>query len=272
MSGSIQSAMDLRFRHDESRDVTILAERRAGGLCHVSKPYWNGRTLALQLVNPTAGIFGGDELQMRIELEKNARATLSCPSANRFHAMKNASARIEQDFVVGEGAWLDFRPEWVIPQQGSEVELVTRIEVAEGGRLVFGDLLAPGRVAHGEGLDFRFFGTRFELRVGGRLVVQERMELEPSRGAWPFKVPGWEHCFYGAWWLVNCPLGAEEIARIESLQNEGLKIGVSELDDKVMVIRLLAARSLLLKKSSEALREELALLFPLLSREERLLT
>lgn len=271
MSGSIQSSMDLRFRHDGEREVTVLAGRRAGGLCHVSKPYWNGRTLALQLVNPTAGIFGGDELRMRVEAQAGARVTLSCPSANRLHAMKNTSARIEQDFVVGEGAWLEFRPEWVIPQQGSEVELVTRIDVAAGGQMVFGDLLAPGRVAHGEGLDFRRFATRFELAVGGRLVVQERMELEPSLGAWPFEVPGWEHCFYGAWWLVNGALRSSELSRIEKLQKDGLKIGVTELDEGIFVVRILAARGLLLKKASEAIRDELAALFPLLSREERLL-
>ena len=269
MSGSLQSEMDLVFRHDEVRDVTVLAKRLAGGLSHVSKPYWDGDVLRLHLVNPTAGIFGGDDLRMRLELGERARVALTCPSANRFHAMQGTSARIEQEFIVGRGGWLDFIPEWVIPQKNSEVELLTRIEVSEGGQLVFGDLLAPGRVAHGEKLDFRRFGTRFELKVAGRLVASERMELEPSLGSWPFSVPSWDHCFYGAWWLVGKELDDFLMQGIESFQGDGVKIGVSTLAEGVVVVRMLAARSLILKKVSERVREQLSSVFPLLEGDRR---
>jgi len=49
----------------------------------------------------------------------------------------------------------------------------------------------------------------------------------------------------------------------------GIKIGVTTLDEDVAVIRILTAQSLLLRKISELVREQLTLLFPLLGAEKR---
>ena len=36
---------------------------------HFSKPYWNGRALVAQVINPTAGLFAGDTLRSKITVE-----------------------------------------------------------------------------------------------------------------------------------------------------------------------------------------------------------
>ncbi|NNM28512.1 MAG: hypothetical protein HKO57_03265, partial [Akkermansiaceae bacterium] len=77
MPGSLQSEARLEFRHDAARGRSVLHRRRAGGLCHLSKPYWNGEVLAAQLVNPTAGIFAGDEMRMRVRVGAGARVALT---------------------------------------------------------------------------------------------------------------------------------------------------------------------------------------------------
>ncbi|MEM9079658.1 MAG: urease accessory protein UreD [Verrucomicrobiota bacterium] len=251
MAGSLQSEVCLSFEEREGR--TVLSRREAGGLCHVGKGYWDGKVLRLHVVNPTAGMFAGDDLGVRVEVEERAQVSLVTPSATRFHAMKGGKAALRQDLRVGREAFLEFLPEWTIPQAGSEVRQETRIEVGEGGRLIFGEMLAPGRVAHGESHGFRRFENQFELIVGKRLVALERMDLRPEKGGWPLAVEGWETCFYGGVWLVGCD--SELVETCEEWENEEFKVGFSEVEEGVVVVRMLAARSLFVRKGLAEVRE-----------------
>ncbi|MGJ8725122.1 MAG: urease accessory protein UreD [Roseibacillus sp.] len=256
MSGHLESEIELVFDQDDQRAVTVLRKRRAGGLCHVGKPYWDGEVLNLQLVNPTAGVFAGDRLQMKVAVEEGAKVALVTPSATRFHAMAGQEATIVQEFSVGKRAWLEYWPEWVMPQGGSEVHQITRLDVARDGVLVFGDMLAPGRVAHGESQAFRKLTTEFELRVGGQLVARERMNLEPEKGAWPLAVEEWENCFYGGLWIVGGE--GDFLEEMEALSDNEIKVGFSRLSPEVVVLRMVTARSVLLRTLFERLRETIS--------------
>ena len=272
MIGSIQSTLRMEFRHDADRDRTVLHRRRAGGLAHISKPYWNGEVLTVQMVNPTAGIFTGDEMSSQIHVGADARVALTAPSAMRFHTMRTGRATIAQDFRIEDRAWLEFLPEWVIPQRDSDVEQTTRIRLGQSSQLAFFDLLAPGRVAHGECYAYRRYVTTLELHRENQLVVRERMVLSPNDGGWPLRVPGWENCYYGAAWFVGGEGGAcmtvlEEVER--ALQAGDLKCGVSELGEGVVVVRMVASRSLTLRKALTAVRTAMAEVFPLLASHHR---
>lgn len=256
MWGSLDSEIELAFEHDPGRGVTVLRKRQAGGLCHVGKPYWDGETLSLQLVNPTAGVFAGDRLQMTVTLGAKSQVALVTPSATRFHAMAGEDAALEQTFRVAELGRLEYWPEWMMPQGGSAVHQVTRLQVAAGGTLIFGEMLAPGRVAHGENQAFRQLTTEFEVWVAERLVVRERMHLQPEKGAWPLQVEGWETCFYGGLWIVGEASGLEGfLVEVQSWAGEGCRIGVSRLSPEVRVVRLITARSVLLRSLFERLRK-----------------
>ncbi|MEM7384082.1 MAG: urease accessory protein UreD, partial [Verrucomicrobiota bacterium] len=110
MNGSLHSAVSLAFRYSDSRKRTILTRRRAGGLCHLGKPYWNGEVLGLQLVNPTAGLFAGDAMSLQVSVGAGSRVALTSPSATRFHTMEHGRALLRQSFNVGADGWLDFWP------------------------------------------------------------------------------------------------------------------------------------------------------------------
>ena len=62
------------------------------------------------------------------------------------------------------------------------------------------------------------------------------------------------------------------LARIEAEQGgDGVRCGVSELEEGVAVVRILAARGLLLKKALASVREDFSEVFPLLKGGRRTL-
>lgn len=224
----------------------------------------------MQIVNPTAGLFAGDELTFDIEIGAGARVALTSPSAARFHTMPGGKAELRQDFRLGEGAWLDFWPEMMIPQRDSETSQRTRLFLEKGASAVFLDSLAPGRVAHGENCEFRRLETRFELWQEGNLLVKERAVMTPGNGHWPLVVPGWERCYYAAIWIVDGK--AEEAAGLEKILSEAAgdaRCGFSLLEDGLGVLRILAPSSLVLRKILAEARRGLQESVPLLATDFR---
>src|ERR1700757_1092782 len=87
---------------------------------HVSKPHVDGGTLVVNMVNPTAGIFDDDRIDVEVKVEAGARLLLTTPSASRvYRSRKGGTARMRQRLEVGCGGFLEYYPEPFIPQQGA---------------------------------------------------------------------------------------------------------------------------------------------------------
>jgi|GEM_PF-492209 len=241
---------------------------------HFSKAYRDEDVLGLQLVNPTAGLFSGDDMALTVEILEGAQAAIGSPSASRFYDTAGGVAGITQEFKIGHDAWLEYHSNWIIPHQGSSVTQRTVIEVQKGGSLLFCDRFAPGRVKSGEQYRYQNYTASFQIRYADRLCVSERMVLEPEDQGWPLAVPGWEVCFYGAVWLVGEGI-FEKLTTLRELEkdllSEQLLGGVTQLTEEVAVFRVVAARSLFLKDALERIRAAATPIFPILKQEPRFL-
>ncbi|MGJ8672238.1 urease accessory protein UreD [Rubritalea sp.] len=260
LASSIQSKAQLRFKYSEQGERTQLVARRLGGLCHASKPYHDGKHLYLQIVNPTAGLFAGDSLEMDFRLAKDCRVSLTSPSATRFHTMKQGEhADFTQNIEVGENAILDYWPEMVIAQRGSTVHQQTKIQLTESSRMLLLDSLAPGRVAHGEVNAYREYSNAFDLKLGDRLLVRERMTLTPVNGEWQLLAPAWSQCYVASIWCYD----KSSLTQYSSFQDEVLAIptdssvlcAFSYLGDGLAVVRVLAENAIEFRKTTELVRE-----------------
>jgi urease accessory protein len=271
IGSSLQSSVEIAFRYDKARSRTVLAKRQAGGLCHLSKPYWTGEVLGLQLVNPTAGLFSGDHLDVSVHVGPNSQVALTSPSASRYHTMPTGQAHLTQRFEIEDDAWLDFWPEIVIPQRESDVIQTTEIHLAPTASTVFLDLLSPGRVAHGERYQFRRLETRLEIRQSGNLLAKEHCVLEPEHSSiWPLHVPGWDLCYYAALWVAGQQAGkAIELLSQFPSNRTTHQIGTSLVADRLGVVRIIANSSISLHKVANQLRKNLQQHLPLLTTSFR---
>ncbi len=135
----------------------------------------------LTIVNSSGGILGGDELDARIELDAHAGVMLRQQAATKVYRSIAGPARSFCHFVLGEGAWLDYFPDEIIPFAGSAYAQTTRVELAPDAGMLLGELVTAGRLARGE----RFAFTRLTLDVqcaaGDALLLRDRADLEPAR-------------------------------------------------------------------------------------------
>jgi urease accessory protein len=238
---------------------TFLSEQSFSAPIHLSKTYWNGDTLLVNVVNQTAGLFGGDRITTHVVVESHARVFLSSPSAARFCPSRGRETRLEQTFEVAAGASLDIFPEISIPQRDSRSVQKTVIRVEQGGELVYLEILAPGRVASGEAFAFARYAWSTDITVAGRTVHRERVALTPGGSS----VAGLTTLFpasYYAGIVVISPASENwppDFAHaVSALGDEAtVRIAASKLCAGGWSIRLLAADSLALRQSIIRLRE-----------------
>ena len=206
---------------------------------HLSKPYWDGRVLLVQPVNPTAGIFQGDRMDSRIAVAERASLLVTSPSAARTHTLRpghraddGEPAVLVQRFEVARDSWLEVFPELLIPQTGSSFLQHTEIDVEDGGELYFGEMLSPGRLAHGECLAWERLDWSFTLRQSGEIAAVERASVEPPADCWMLDVPGWRQTYYAAVWMVSPALASlpdDQLAEIEALSDATAHVGVCRI-------------------------------------------
>jgi urease accessory protein len=229
-----------------------VAEQAFAAPFHLSKPYWDGHSLLVHVVNPTAGLLGGDRPTTHVTTGPGARVVLSSPSAARFHPSGEREVELHQRFEVHAGSFLDVYPEISIPQRGSRARQRTLIEIEPGGELLYLETLAPGRVASGEAFAFTRFTWQTDVRLAGRLIHRERADLTPDEtrlaGLRAFSPAG-----YYAGLLVISPTSEkwdEDFARSATgISGEGVVTGATRLTAGGWSIRILAADPLGLRRA-----------------------
>ena len=131
----------------------------------------------LILMHSTAGIFGGDELECSIRVERGSRVLITQQSATKIHPSEGRPAIQRNHIVVESGAELQLYLEPLIPFADSILRQSTQIDVASGGRLTFWEGLMAGRIGRGERWQFRELALETRLRVDNHSVYLDRFLL-----------------------------------------------------------------------------------------------
>ena len=145
-------------------------------------------TLAqLILMNTTAGLFGGDRVDVRIHAEPGSRILLTSQSSLKVHPGLG-SAEQTLKISIETGAELHYYNDPFIPFRGSRLRQRVELQVATGSRFFYWDGFMAGRVARGETWEFDEIDTETRLSRDGELVYLERYRIAGDRH--PFSYAG----------------------------------------------------------------------------------
>jgi urease accessory protein len=260
---------------DFSGHLHLVAALRAGGRTvlsrqsfrapfHVGKPYWDGRVLQVRIVNPTAGIFAGDRLELAVRVENGASLLAMTPAATRAFTMHSGAAECRQSFVVEAGGWLEYAPEPLCPHAGCDYRQSTRIEVAENGETYWVDTLAPGRVGRDESCAWRRLRLALDVVYAGEPVLRERLDCAGTEMAGAAAFHGTPGAWLATILVLSSRLEADDgIWRlVRALHGGGRWVGVTRLRRGGWIIRAIAPGGQELRDLLAELRGILATVLP----------
>ena len=251
---------------------SYLREQSFSAPFHISKPYWNGHALLLQLASPTPGLFGGDRLTSSVTLDEGARLRIITPSAGRAHTMNGNAAELRQTFCLAKGARLEFCPAPFIPQRLSRYKQSANISIENGGELLMLETISPGRVAHGESFRYQAIDWECNVTYASRLVLRERFVLEPDSPAFAAMKQPFPQGYYASACIISEAAWDDDswVGEINAIQSDDVRIGASRLVAAGWSIKLLAVDSLSLQRATIRLRQVLARFFPAQDHQARI--
>lgn len=246
--------LHLVCSHGEN-GACFLSKQSFRAPIHLSKPHEDAGALVVNLVNPTAGIFDDDEIDIKVTVETGASMVLASPSATRVYRSRSGNgAMISQSFHVHEGGSLEVYPEPFIPHGGARSRQSTDILVAPGGRLAFYEWLTPGRVASGETFQFSELEWNLDLWAADKLVAREHYSLSPENSSLhPLQM------FSETAQYIGCFVQGFEIdaSEIDAMESSDVYIGCCRLAHEGWVIKAICADSLAARRVMKKLREKL---------------
>jgi urease accessory protein len=251
-----QGHLHLECQADSS-GRTFLSKQSFRAPMHLSKPHWDGSYLIINIVNPTAGLFAGDHVEVTVRVGGGARAVLTTPSATRVFRAKHSMLRAEiaQTIVVENGGRLEVCPEILIAHGGARYSQTTRIELHAGGELFFTEMLAPGRTASGEVFGYEQLEFSTDLIVGSKLAVRERYCLDESSEGLQSMRRRFPRAYYASSLLVSSSDRWEFVQReIEALNDAHVLAGASRPAANVCAIKVVAADSMSLRAAVSKVR------------------
>src|SRR5579872_631421 len=143
-------------------------------------PLPSGETLA-HVHNVSGGILDGDALECRIDVASGAQAQVTTTGATRVYRSRSREwislQRLE--VTLGEGAYLEYLPDQLIPFAGARFKQQTQLTLEHGAALIWWDLVAPGREASGEIFQYESLASSLDLIACGEPIAIECWTIAP---------------------------------------------------------------------------------------------
>jgi urease accessory protein len=160
---------------------TVLLESMGSYPLQVLRPHAVPESggLSLVMLQLSAGLLDGDCVEIEIVVEPGARLALRTQAATQAHA---GHSQQRLSVLVAESAWFSYVPLALVPHSQCDHTGHTVIRMETASRVLFAEVLAPGRARFGE--EFAYAQVRLELDVwrDSKLVARERALVRPDAG------------------------------------------------------------------------------------------
>jgi urease accessory protein len=237
-----QARLELVFAVRGGR--TVLADAYAEPPFRVGRSFPEGDGVHLILASSAPGIFGGDRLDQRVQLEPGARVRLTSQSALQVHPSPTArTAQLHTLYEVAEAAHLHCDWDPFIPFAGSRFAQRIDVRLAAGANLYWSDAFMSGREGRGERWRFAALDHELRLSSAGSLQYLERYQLAPGSASVARPWMAGECSYFGT--ILQSGTGrdldvTEELHR-DLAGSAGVRAAVDLVESDLTLVRLMAA-------------------------------
>ncbi|HTY51273.1 MAG TPA: urease accessory protein UreD [Steroidobacteraceae bacterium] len=137
-----------------------------------------GEPLQAVLLTTSGGLTGGDRVQMRLQVDAGARATVTTQAAEKlYRSLPGTQVRAQVDVEAGAGAWAEWLAQETILFDQARLRRTFTADLAAGARLLATESVVFGRTAMGESFETGLLHDAWRIRRGGVLVWADALHL-----------------------------------------------------------------------------------------------
>jgi urease accessory protein len=180
---AVHSCLGLAFARHGAH--TVLVRQVSHSPLHVQGVlHGPGPGAEVVVLNVAGNVLGGDVVELEVAAGCGAHVRLRTVGATRVHrGSTDVAARSQVTLRVESGALLEYLPDELIPHAGAWFEQQTTVQLDPGGHAIVAEVVAPGRLHHGEAFTYRRLALHLRAVYAGLPVVCDRLILEPATWA-----------------------------------------------------------------------------------------
>lgn len=126
------------------------------------------------------GTLQGDRARLDLVCAPGASAHVTTQAAAKLYRMERNYATQLVNLEAGEGSFLEYLPDPVIPFRDSRFFTRTCLTLHPGATAIVAETLLPGRVAYGEHHDYALYAAQMEARTPqGELLFTDSLKFAP---------------------------------------------------------------------------------------------
>ncbi|MCX4553322.1 urease accessory protein UreD [Streptomyces sp. NBC_01387] len=229
----------LELRYARVGDRTELVDRYQKSPLQIMRPLYidpqRPDLPVTYLMSTGGGIIQADRNRMDIDCGPGTAVHLTTQAATKVHRMEFDHATQVVNLAAGEGSYVEYLPDALIPYRDARFYQQTRVTVDPTATVLLSETIAAGRLARGERHAYRLLFSDLEIqRPDGTLLALDTVRLDPH-GSGPVTGPAVfaDHDLMATLYAVTPLAPAAEVADIlhEALLTTGLAFGVSTLPD-----------------------------------------
>ena len=129
-------------------------------------------------VTTSGGLVGGDRLRFSVTADPGSTACITSQAAEKIYRSTGATTEIDIAVEAKAGATLEWMPQETIAFDNARLRRTTRIDAALGARLLAGEIVVFGRIAHGESFAAGLLHDGWRCYRDGVLVWADALHLE----------------------------------------------------------------------------------------------
>lgn len=216
-----------------------------------------GPALSAVLINTSGGVTGGDSIAVTGHVGEGSTLSLTTQACERaYRAQPNEIASIVTDITVAENAVLHWLPQELILFDGCRLKRKLTLHLAPTAQALLVEPVVFGRTAMEEVLHDIQFSDRISVMRGGCPLYLDGVNLTGDASAQMARAATGGGAFAMASVVYAAPDAAAQIAAIRALLPQ--TGGASMLADDLLVVRLVAQDSFLLRQSLVPILERLS--------------
>ncbi|WP_419852546.1 urease accessory protein UreD [Actinobacillus pleuropneumoniae] len=210
---------------------------------------WQNGLNAMQM-SSSPGLLASDLLDIEISLADDTALSLNTQAFTRVQSMNEGDYATQKTCIkLGKNSRLFYLPHPLVLHKDSSFKQTTEIEMSEQSELIYGEIVAIGRVLNGERFAFRHFASYLRISYQNRPIIADRIQWLPAKMALTSLSQMEDFSHQGSLTYVNLAKNAVEIkAMVSELQalaaeQKNMLIGVSQLNEGGLMVRVLAHRA-----------------------------
>lgn len=215
---------------------------------------WANGLNAMQM-SSSPGVLASDVLEIDISLAKLTTLSLNTQAFTRVQAMNEGESAMQTTHIsLAENSRLFYLPHPLVLHKDSAFKQQTQIEMGEQSELIYGEIVAIGRVLNGERFAFRQFSSHlkiYALQNDGkkRPLVSDCIQWLPSKMNLTAISQMENYSHQGSLTYLNLAKSNAEIKQqVQALQQQfteekDLLIGISQLNQAGLIVRVLGYRA-----------------------------